>query len=86
MFYIKRYYFLPHIVEISYFNVKHVSRTRVVVHDKTTVRDKTRYAKHILEEIREFVCNLYLAGVPIARIHCMILPKYTAYGDDHQAP
>ena len=71
MFYIKRYYFLPHIVEISYFNIKHVSPAGVVVHDKTTVRDKTRYAKHISEEIREFVHNLYLAKVQIARIHCM---------------
>lgn len=71
MFYVKRYYFLPHIAEISYFNVKHVSPAGVVVHDKSTVRDKTRYAKHISEEIREFVRNLYLAGVPIARIHCM---------------
>jgi hypothetical protein len=71
MFYVKRYYFLPHIAEISYFNVKHVSPARFVVHDKTTVRNKTRYAKHISEEIREFVHNLYLAGVPIARIHCI---------------
>jgi hypothetical protein len=71
MFYIKRYYFLPDVPEISYFSVKHVSPTGVVVHDKNTVRDKTRYAKHISEEIREFVRNLYLAGVPIAWIHCM---------------
>jgi hypothetical protein len=43
----------------------------VVVHDKSIVRDKTRYTKHISEEIREFVRNLYLARVPIARIHYM---------------
>jgi hypothetical protein len=41
------------------------------VHDKTIVWNKTRYAKHISEEIMEFVRNLYLAEVPIARIYCM---------------
>ena len=71
MFYVKRYYFLPDVAEISYFTVKHVSLVGVVVHEKSTVRDKTRYAKHISEEIREFVLNLYLVGVPIAQIHCM---------------
>jgi hypothetical protein len=45
MFYVKRYYFLPDIAEISYITVKHISREGVVVHDKTTVRDKTSYAK-----------------------------------------
>jgi hypothetical protein len=69
MFYVKRYYFMPDVVEIFYFSVKHVSLTEVVVHDKSTVRDKMRYAKHISEEIREFVWNLYLTGVP--------LPGYT---------
>jgi hypothetical protein len=71
MFYVKRYYFLPDIAEISYITVKHVSREGIVVHDKTTLRDKTSYAKHISEEIKDFVRNLYLAGVPIARIHCL---------------
>jgi hypothetical protein len=71
MFYVKRYYFLPDVAEISYFRVKNVSPVGVVVHNKSIVRDKTRCAKHISEEIREFVRNLYLTGVPIARIHCM---------------
>ena len=43
------------------------------MHDKTTMRDNTRYAKYISEEIRDFVRNLYLAGVPIARIYCMYM-------------
>ena len=71
MFYVKRYYFLPDVAEISYFTVKHISLVGVVVHDKSTVQDKTRYAKHISNEIKEFVQNLYHAGVPIAQIHSM---------------
>ena len=71
MFYIKRYYFLPDVAKISYFSIKHVSPVEVVVHDKSTVRNKTRYAKHISEETREFIWNQYLARMPIARIHCM---------------
>jgi hypothetical protein len=73
MFYVKRYYFLLDVAKISYFSVKHVSPARVVVHDKSTIRDKTRYAKYISKEIREFIRNLYLAGVPIARIHYMYM-------------
>jgi hypothetical protein len=66
MFYVKRYYFLPDIAEISYITVKHVSREGVVEYYKRIVCDKTSFAKHISEEIRDFVWNLYLAGVPIA--------------------
>jgi hypothetical protein len=66
---VKRYYFLPDVAEISYFNMKHVNTAGVVVHDKSTVQHKTRYATHISEEIREFVWNLYLVGVPSVRLH-----------------
>lgn len=69
MFHMKRYYFLPNVIEILYFNMKHVNVARVIVHDKSTVQYKTRYAKHISEEIREFVWNFYLTGVPIAQFH-----------------
>ena len=52
------------------------------MHDTNTVRDKTRYAKHISEEIREFVRNLYLVGVPIVHIHYMHMATIICLHDE----
>lgn len=70
-FYIKRYYFLPAIAEIVYPDPRHVNIDGLVVHDRSSEGHRFRFAKHHSPEIRKFVKNLYLAGVPIAKIHSM---------------
>ena len=79
MFYVKRYYFLPDNVEILYITMKHVNRKGVVVYDNS-MRDKTSYAKHILEEIRDFVWSLNLAGFPLLKFTVFIWRPSSSYG------
>lgn len=70
-FHVKKYYFLPHIGEITYNETEHVNSLGMVTHDKDNIGQKTRFRKHISNEIRDFVRNLYLAGVPVSQIHSL---------------
>lgn len=70
-FHIKTYFFLPHVAEITYNQTQHVNAYGITTHSKDNAGSKFRYRKNISSEIRVFVRNLYLAGVPISKIHQM---------------
>ncbi len=68
-FYVKRYFFLPDMAEITYNDTAHVNKDGILVHDKhSIVLARYRFSKHYTSEIRDFVLNLHHAGVPPARI------------------
>lgn len=68
-FYVKRYFFLPSIAEITYHCTQHVDKDGLIVHDKGNVqRGKLRYRKHISEEVREWVKKQFDELVPMESI------------------
>jgi hypothetical protein len=70
--FIKQCYFMPRNVEILFFNTKPTNKFGMVIHDMhTIILGKERFTKYIGQDIKDFVCSLYLFSVPIARIHSL---------------
>lgn len=64
-FYVKRYYFLPLIAEISYFCKDHVDKDGSIVHDKLNMqRGKLRFRRCISDQVRDWILRQHDEGVP----------------------
>jgi hypothetical protein len=70
-FNVKYLYYLRDIAEIVYYSLRHANDDGLVVHGEVRQGDHARYATLISAEIRTWVVNCLLAGVPIAKIMSM---------------
>jgi hypothetical protein len=74
-FNVKYLYYVQDIAEIVYYSPRHANDDGLVVHGEVWQGDRARYATQISAEIRTWVVNCLLAGVPIAKIMSMHIER-----------
>jgi hypothetical protein len=65
-FNVKHLYYMRDIAKIVYYRLRHTNKDGLVVHGEVWQGDRARYATKISAQIRTWVVNCLLAGVPIA--------------------
>jgi hypothetical protein len=70
-FNIKHLYYMRDIAEIVYYSPRHANEDSLFIHGEVRQGDCAWYATQISAEIRTWVVNCLLAGVPIAKIMSM---------------
>jgi hypothetical protein len=74
-FNVKYLYYVRDIAEIMYYSPRHANEDSFVVHCEVRKGDRAWYATQISAEIRTWVVNCLLAGVPIAKIMSMHIER-----------